>query len=301
MYGTQRRDFCYDRDVSTSPEEQRLKLTIAYNGARFRGWQKGNGRTVQDTLIAAIAESLPDVPVAEIRVDGAGRTDAGVHATGQVASVVLPRGVDPDQLLRRVNGNLPEDVAVSAVEPADDRFHARYHAVSRSYRYTIVDGQVGDPFLRGLAWRYPDHLDREALTAAARVLTGTHDFAAFTADRQRANTVRTVHSIDITRREPPATLSELRPSPRPSPHPSTLPEPRPSPADQAQHPLDIMIRGDSFLWRQVRIMVGALVQVGEGKLTPENLQEILASRDRSRAPAPAPAWGLTLVSVEYAP
>ncbi|MEX2444874.1 MAG: tRNA pseudouridine(38-40) synthase TruA [Alkalispirochaeta sp.] len=258
--------------MSISTDEQRLKLTISYNGAKFRGWQKGNGRTVQDILIAAIERSLPDTP--GIRVDGAGRTDAGVHAEGQVAGVVVPRAADPEQLLPLINRYLPDDVAVRAVECADDRFHARYHAVARSYRYTIVDGSVGDPFLKGLAWRYTGDLDDHAMQGAAEIFTGEHDFAAFTADKKRANTVRTVLSIDVRRRR--AASTGRRPC-----------------------PLDIHIRGNGFLWRQVRIMVGALVQTGEGKQTADELQVILESGDRSRAPAPAPAWGLTLTSVEY--
>jgi tRNA pseudouridine38-40 synthase len=251
--------------------EQRLKFTIAYNGARFRGWQKGNGRTVQDTIIAAIEQALPDV--VGIRVDGAGRTDAGVHAEGQVVSVVLSEPVDPEKLLASVNEALPDDVAVLAIEPADVRFHARYHAVARTYRYTIVDGPAGDPFLRGLVWRRAGRLDVPAMEAAALVLVGEHDFAAFTADKKRSNTVRTVRSITFDRRGR-------------TPH-------------QPSQPLDISIRGDGFLWRQVRMMVGALVLVGDGSLTAGDLEGILASRDRSRAPAPAPPWGLTLVSVEY--
>jgi tRNA pseudouridine38-40 synthase len=109
-----------DNQTEQHKNEQRLKLTIAYNGARFKGWQKGNGRTVQDTLIAAIQRALPDTP--DIRVDGAGRTDAGVHALGQVASVVVPRQVDREQLLLRVNRYLPDDIAVRTIERADDRF-----------------------------------------------------------------------------------------------------------------------------------------------------------------------------------
>ncbi len=262
----------------TSTDEERLKLTIAYNGAKFRGWQKGNGRTVQDTLIAAIQRSLPDS--SGIRVDGAGRTDAGVHAEGQVASAVVPRGTDRARLLRLVNQYLPNDVAVRSVEQADDRFHARYHAVARTYRYTILDGPVGNPFLNGLAWRCTGDLDVPAMRDAAAVFVGEHDFAAFTADRKKSNTVRTVLSIDFERRESatPQASSPRQPSPR---------------------PLDINIRGNGFLWRQVRVMVGALVLAGEGAVTPDTLKNILASGDRSRAPAPAPAWGLTLSSVEF--
>jgi tRNA pseudouridine38-40 synthase len=260
------------RPGTTSPDEQRLKLTIAYNGARFKGWQKGNGRTVQDTLIAALERALPGTP--GIRVDGAGRTDAGVHAEGQVASAVVPRGVDSKELLHQVNRYLPADVAVRSVERADDRFHARYHAVSRTYRYTVVDGPVGDPFLHGVAWRHPGKLDLRAMESAAQVFVGEHDYAAFTADKKRANTVRTIFSIDVRRRE--------------------------ASSSHAQHrPVDIHMCGTSFLWRQVRVMVGALILAGEGTLTADTLHAILASGDRSRAPAPAPAWGLTLMSVEY--
>lgn len=267
------------------PGEHRLKLTIAYNGARFKGWQKGNGRTVQDTLTTALQRALPDTP--DIRVDGAGRTDAGVHALGQVASLVVPRPVDPEHLLHRVNRFLPDDIAVRTIEPADQRFHARYHALSRTYRYTILDGLVGDPFLNGLAWRHPGTLDISAMTAAARILTGEHDFAAFTADKNRSNTVRTVLSIDVRRREAPGREA-----------PGVVPPHQQTPRQQL-HPLDITITGDSFLWRQVRIMVGAIAQAGAGKLPPETLQEILASGDRSRAPGPAPPWGLTLLAVQY--
>ncbi len=258
--------------VSIATDEQRLKLTIAYNGAKFRGWQKGNGRTVQGTLLEAIERSLPNAP--GIRVDGAGRTDAGVHAEGQVASVVVPRTAHPEQLLKSVNRYLPADMAVRAVEYADDRFHARYHAVARTYRYTIVDGAVGDPFVTGLTWRLPGALDDRAMKEAAEVFIGEHDFAAFTADKKRPNTVRTVFSIEVNRR------------PETSDH-------------QASQPLDIYVRGNSFLWRQVRMMVGALAPCGEGSLTNAELQAILRSGDRSRAPAPAPAWGLTLTAVEY--
>ncbi len=255
--------------------EQRLKLTIAYNGARFKGWQKGNGRTVQDTLITALNRAMPNV--SNIRVDGAGRTDAGVHALGQVASVVIPCEVDCLALLHGVNSYLPDDVVVHTVELADERFHARYHAVCRTYRYTIMDGPVGDPFLNGLAWRYPATLDTPAIVAAASVLTGEHDFATFTADKKRPNTVRKVLSINVSRRE-----SHWQEAHRSVPQ-----------------PLDIIITGDSFLWRQVRIMVGALVLAGTGKLTPDALYSVLSSRDRARAPGPAPAWGLTLLRVDY--
>jgi tRNA pseudouridine38-40 synthase len=257
------------------PATQTLKLTIAYHGARFRGWQKGNGRTVQGTLIETIRNALPRISRGavpedvEIRLDGAGRTDAGVHASGQVASVVLPASIDAARLLPVVNQLLPSDVALLSVEPAHDRYHARYRSTARTYRYTVLDGPVGNPFLYGLVWRYQGDLDIGSMQEAARVFIGQHDFSAFTADKPRPNKKRTIHSISISRQ----TASGCK-------------------------PIEIHIRGDGFLWRQVRIMVGALVEVGAGRLTSEDVQRILASGDRSQAPAPAPACGLTLLSVE---
>lgn len=266
---------CVILQLVTTPKTQTLKLTIAYHGARFRGWQKGNGRTIQGTLIETIRKALPRISHGaipadvEIRLDGAGRTDAGVHASGQVASVVLPASIDTARLLPVVNQLLPSDVALLSVEPADDRFHARYRSTAKTYRYTVLDGPVGNPFLYGLVWRYQGDLDLVSMQEAAHVFIGRHDFSAFTSDKPRPNKKRTVHSISITRR-----------------------------ASSGHAPIDIHIRGDGFLWRQVRIMAGALVEVGAGRLNGEDLQRILDSRDRSQAPAPAPACGLTLLSVE---
>ncbi|MFW5745576.1 MAG: hypothetical protein ACOC2D_20055, partial [Spirochaetota bacterium] len=140
----------------STPAPATYRLLIAYNGARFKGWQRGNGRTVQATLEEAVTAALGegDTPAGgaarggeAIRVDGAGRTDAGAHAEGQVASVVLAARVEPERLLERINAALPGDVAVLEVSEADDRFHARYRATAKTYRYRIVDGPVANPFL----------------------------------------------------------------------------------------------------------------------------------------------------------
>lgn len=255
---------------------QTLKLTVAYNGARFKGWQKGNGRTVQSTLMEIIGKALPEAAHGEIpdgfelRLDGAGRTDAGVHAEGQVASAVVPAAVDPQRLFETVNQHLPMDLAVVSIETAEERFHARYRAQAKTYRYTVVDGPVGNPFLHGRAWRVAEQLDLERMQAAAESFIGRHDFSAFTSDRPKPNKERTVFSISVSRT-----------------HASVV------------SPVEILVCGDGFLWRQVRIMAAAIVAAGSNELSPTEIEHILESRIRAQAPAPAPACGLTLVSVEY--
>ncbi len=259
-----------------TPEPRTYKLVVAYDGARFKGWQRGNGRTVQSTLEEAIAESLATASGgavagdAAVRVEGSGRTDAGVHAEGQVASVVLPVGADPRSLYASVNRQLPPDLTLLSVEEAEDRFHARYRATAKTYRYRIVDGPVGDPFLRRYSLRESTTLDVERMQSAAAVFLGPHDFSSFTADRPKPNKERTVYSIQFER----AGISLVQ-------------------------PLDILVRGDGFLWKQVRIMVSALVAAGKGEIDAARIEEILLARDRSLAPSPAPAHGLTLISVEY--
>jgi len=260
--------------VGTS-DTQNFKLVLCYDGARFRGWQRGNGRTVQSTLEEALRRALPaasrgasgdDVAVA---AHGSGRTDAGVHAEGQVASVVLPASIDPRLLFGALNGELPSDLAVRSVEIVTERFHARYLAVAKTYRYRLDDGPCGNPLLRRFAWRGPRALNLERMAAASQLLVGTHDFAAFTAERGKANTTRTIYSIHFDR-----------------------------PELFGSRPLDILVRGGGFLWKQVRIMTSALVAVGQAERDEAWLEGLLASGDPSLAPPAAPARGLTLLSVE---
>ncbi len=280
------------------------KLIIAYHGARFRGWQKGNGRTVQSTLLAVIQKALPDasggtipedVPV---RLDGAGRTDAGVHAEGQVASLVLPAAVDAEALFTQINRHLPADLAVCSLEQCDDRFHARYRATARTYRYTVLDGPVGDPFLQDRCWRYDGVLDVERMREAADVFIGRHDFSAFTADRPKPDKERTVHAITIARRGG-GDIDRIGGGHRGRSRSDDYGKRAGSAGGDRPSPITIHVRGSAFLWRQVRIMVGGLVEAGAARLGTEDLTRTLASRDRSLGPAPAPACGLTLESVEF--
>ena len=265
----------YDLRVNQT-KTRTLKLTVAYDGARFKGWQRGNGRTVQSTLEEALGLSVGRASRGAVRTpigvtaDGAGRTDAGVHAEGQVASTRLPSTVEPDLLLEAVSRLLPHDVTVRSVEPSHDRFHARYHATAKTYRYRIMDGPAGIPFLHRFSWRVADSLDLSRMKRASEVFVGEHDFAAFTADKGKKDKTRSVYSIGFER-----------------------------PEIFGGFPLDIVFRGKGFLWNQVRRMTCALVAAGRGEADAASLDSILASHDRSIAPAPAPARGLTLVSVEY--
>ena len=264
----------------TTPRSTTWRLLIAYNGARFKGWQRGNGRTVQSTLEEAITAALVEIGAVaapadgavqpEIRVDGAGRTDAGAHAEGQVASLVLSVAIDPARLLAAVNRALPAEVAILSIEPADDRFHARYLATAKCYRYRIVDGPVPNPFLAHLSWRQHQPLDVDAMRHAARLFVGKHDFTAFTQAKGEKSKERTVRSIALERT-----------------HFAGAPV------------LEITVRGDGFLWKQIRAMVGALVAVGRGDAESSLIESMLATGDRSLAPPAAPASGLTLMSVEY--
>ncbi len=254
-----------------------LKLTLAYDGRGFKGWQKGNGRTVQGVLEAALLAALGRASDGAVRpgsitpedlyLIGAGRTDSGVHAAGQVASVRVPGAVRPDLLLEAVNRELPADLAVLSCEGADDRFHAQYRALGKTYRYRIVDGPVGDPFLAPWSWRVPARLDESAMAAAADALRGSRDFTSLTADKSKKDRHRTIADLRVER------------------HGNVV---------------DILVDGDGFLWNQVRIMAALLAEAGQGKRDATGIARLLAARDRSLAPPPAPAGGLCLLAVRYA-
>jgi tRNA pseudouridine38-40 synthase len=239
------------------------RLTIAYDGTGLVGWQRqASGTSIQGLLEDALSE-LDGRPA---RVTGAGRTDAGVHAHGQVASVTLERGLAPDALMRAVNARLPAAVRVMAAVEAPADFHARFGARAKRYRYRIWYGEVISPFERAYAWhvRAPA-LDTTAMAEAAALVAGTHDFAAFqAAGSDVASTVRTV-TTSIIAADPPLVTYD--------------------------------IAGDGFLRHMVRGLVGTLVEVGRGRWPPSRMREVIASRDRALAGASAPPEGLFLVAV----
>jgi tRNA pseudouridine38-40 synthase len=242
-----------------------FKLTISYDGTTFVGWQRqASGVSIQGLLEDALAE-LEGAPVA---VAGAGRTDAGVHALGQVASVSLSRDVDAATVLRAANARLPGTVRVLDAIDVGPAFHARFNATSKSYRYRIWNADVLNPFERAYVWHVPAPvLDVKAMSAAAALLEGRHDFAAFqTAGAETKTTDRVVFSSQV------------------SGGPSLI---------------TFEIRGDGFLRHMVRGIVGSLVEVGRGRYPATWMQDVLASRARANAGPTAPAAGLFLVRVEY--
>lgn len=241
-----------------------FKITLAYDGTDFAGWQMQAGpRTVQ----AVLEDALRPIDAARVIVHAAGRTDAGVHAAGQVVSCALASAIAPDALLRALNVRLPGDVRVMRVEEAAADFHARFHARSKTYRYVIWNGPVAPPQVRHFVWHVTQPLDVDAMQTAAGVLVGEHDFAAFQAAGSEVTSTR--REVLVSR--------VIRPDPQ----------------------IHYEIAGTGFLRHMVRNIVGTLVDVGRGRRLPEDMRRILESRDRSQASATAPAKGLTLVEVRY--
>jgi tRNA pseudouridine38-40 synthase len=242
-------------------------LVVEYDGTGLCGWQRqANGPTVQGHLEAALARLLQHpTPVA-----GASRTDAGVHARGQVASFRTERAIPLHGVRRGLNSMLPDSIAVVEAAEAGDDFHPRFSATGKHYRYLLFTRAERSPRWHTRAWHHPEALDPAAMRAAAAALIGEHDFSAFRAAGCTAHTtIRRLESIEI---------SELPSEPG---------------------VLAVDVRGNAFLRNMVRILVGTLVEVGEGRRPVAQVAEILANRDRTRAGITAPAHGLELVSVRY--
>jgi tRNA pseudouridine38-40 synthase len=243
----------------------RYKLTLEYDGAGFAGWQRqDNGPSVQAALEAAVLGFCGET----VTVQGAGRTDAGVHALGQVAHVDLAKETHADTVRDALNAHLkPAAVAVLAAEAVDGDFHARFSALERAYRYRIVNRRAPLALDRGRAWFVPQTLDAAAMHDAAQALLGHHDFTSFRASECQAKSpVKTLDVLNVIRDG-----QELR----------------------------IEARARSFLHHQVRNMVGTLKLVGEGKWRRADVTRVLEARDRRAAGPTAPAEGLYLVSVGY--
>lgn len=248
--------------------ERFLKLTIAYDGGGFVGWQvQAEGRSVQGDLEAAWQKVTGE----QKRLTASGRTDSGVHAVGQVASVATETRLDNHALLRALNASLAFDVRVLRVDDAPQEFHAIRDALSKRYRYWIQDSPIRDPFYRDRCWWIPRALQLEAMQDACQHFLGTHDFASFqSAGSPRLTTERTVMRLDIRRQ--PTDLASL---------------------------LEVNIAADGFLYNMVRNIVGTLVEIGHEKRKPDWPLDIFAAQDRKQAGPTAPAVGLCLVEVHY--
>lgn len=254
-----------------------FRLTLAYDGTRYAGWQSQSGQlTLQDTLERALERITRE----QIRVTASGRTDAGVHALGQVVHFRGDTQLTPEVLLKGLNAELPYDMAVLEVAYAADDFHAIICAKSKRYRYVLHDGPVRDVIARQYAWHLFTPLDAEAMHRAAQALVGTHDFKSFeTSGSPRETSVRTVCELTISRCSP-------------TPHPFF-------PNTSAERLVTLEIEADGFLYNMVRAIVGTLVKVGQGRRAEPWPAEVLAAGDRRAAGRTAPAEGLFLVRVDY--
>ena len=272
--------------------ERNFRLIVAYDGTRYFGWehQKTEKNTIQGKLESVLARmllsggrdqipdpldpekcispsDLPEKFLPEVTVTGAGRTDAGVHARAQTANVHLDTPLSEEEIRAYLNRYLPEDIGVSEVKQVSDRFHARFSATGKTYRYTFYTGPQKPVFER----RYVTVLDRTPdltrMREAAALLTGTHDFKSFCGNpNMKKSTIRTVDSIEILRNGPYLRLN---------------------------------FHGDGFLQHMVRILSGTLLEAGYGKRAPEDMTAVLAARSRSAAGFTAPAQGLCLMKVDY--
>ncbi len=241
---------------------------LAYDGTKYAGWQvQPDQRTIQGLMETAVFK----VTGKEVKVLSSGRTDAGVHAHGQVISFKVDTPHQPDVLCRAINAHTPFDIYLRHLKTTRDDFHPIRDAVSKWYRYIMQPGPIMDPLSLKYAWSHPKAVDLEAMRAAARHLVGEHDFVSFEASRSdRKTTVRNVMSLDLNERH-----------------------------EHDARFITIDIRADGFLYNMVRNIVGSLSRVGTGKEEPDWILNVLAARDRKRAGQTAPAAGLYLMDVDY--
>jgi len=241
-----------------------IKLTIEYDGSNYAGWQvQRTGQSVQTRIQEAIA-AITGAPA--VRLVGSGRTDAGVHAAGQVAHFKSATTIPAQDLVHAINTELPDDIAIIAAQDVPDDFHARYSAKSKTYRYSIVNRAVRSPLERGRAHFVRGRLDVPAMRAAAQALLGEHDFAAFRSKPNGKPSVRTITRLDVM---------------------------------TAGERIDLFVSANGFLYNMVRAIAGTLIEVGLGRRTPESVAGLLRSLDRSAAGPTAPPQGLCLMDVEY--
>ena len=239
------------------------KLTVTYDGTRYKGWQR-QGLT-DNTIQQILEEGISKVLGYDIEIDGSGRTDAGVHARGQVISLQVA-GTLPESFLEDINMTLPEDIKVCALELVPNGFHGRYSATAKRYSYLVDTREVPSVFLRKYACHYPFKLDVDSMKEAAKRMMGTHDFSAFTDDKTEKSKKRTIYDITM---------------------------------EEDGFMLRFSFYGNGFLYHMVRILTGTLLQIGAGEKCALDVKEMLDKKDRSLAGFLAPAKGLCLEEVYY--
>jgi tRNA pseudouridine38-40 synthase len=261
-----------------------IRLVISYDGTDFYGWQS---QPIAPTVQACLEEAIEKLIGEPVQVIGSGRTDAGVHALNQVANFKTACRIPRENLVKALNDALPPTVRVKAAEEVEANFHARYDVHAKTYRYRILQAPVCSPFLWRFVYHHPFPLDRIRMGQSARLVEGQHDFTSFAAATGNALGAGK-SSLDeerVGRRPLREMVREIFLS-------RVLWRPRAS-------MLIYEVRGNGFLHHMVRNIVGTLIEVGRGKLAPEDIVEILKARDRTRAGPAAPARGLCLVRVEY--
>ena len=239
------------------------KITLAYDGSRYSGWQRlGKGElTIQGVLEEALREMIGE----KVEIHGSGRTDAGVHAGGQVANFKCEKTIEP-AFRETLNQKLPEDIRVLRVEKVSGTFHSRYSAKAKQYKYYVDTNEKADVFRRKYTCQYPEKLDLGIMKQAAEYFCGTHDFSGFTDDKSEKDKVRTIYWIEIT---------------------------------EENGIICFAYYGNGFLQHMIRILTGTLLEVGTGKKMPEDIISILEQKERAKAGFMVPAKGLFLEKVEY--
>lgn len=242
-----------------------FRIVLQYEGTKYQGWQKqeSTGNTIQGKLESILTKMAGT----QIEVHGAGRTDAGVHAKGQVAHFKMDTDKSETEIMQYINKYLPEDIAVVSIKEAAERFHARLNATGKIYQYRIINSDIPHVFDRRYAHVVEEKLDLDKMREAADILIGTHDYKAFTSTKKgKKSTVRTIDSIEIKK-------------------------------DSNQ--ILLTYKGDGFLYHMVRILTGTLIEVGLYERSVESVKEALDSLERQNAGFLAPAKGLTLQEVFY--
>ena len=242
-----------------------FKITLSYDGTRYSGWQKqGNTPNTIQGKLEKVLSAMFGVP---IEVVGSGRTDAGVHAAGQVANFHAETKAQPEEVCVYLRSYLPQDIGVLSVEEAPERFHARLSARRKTYRYRIWNSEIPNIFERKYLYVCKDLLDLPAMQACIPYFLGEHDFRAFCSNPDlKKSSVRTVYEMRL---------------------------------DELGHELRLTVTGNGFLYNMVRLMAGTILSAGRHQLAPEEIPEILETKDRSRAGPMAPACGLCMMGVEY--
>lgn len=240
------------------------KLTIAYDGSRFSGWQRQV--TTDLTIQGMLEEKISDVLGYRVEIDGSGRTDGGVHAKGQVANVKIAGKLDEGIFRSRINEQLPEDIRIMKVELVKNNFHSRLSAKGKTYEYSIDRGQKPHVFTRKYSYHYPKSLNIDDMEKAIGYLIGTHDFASFCDKKDEKSSTRTIYDITL---------------------------------DQHRDKMKIVFYGNGFLYHMVRILTGTLLAVGTGEIKVDEIPAIIDAKERALAGFLVPAQGLCLMEVTY--